>query len=58
MLMVHERAAPPARGTASTTTRYESTTAAARGASFARRFGPNVGHLILIALAAAGGLAR
>ena len=58
MNKTNERAAPPARGTASKTNRYESTTAAARGASFARRFGPNVGHLILLALAAAGGLAR
>ena len=58
MKQTNERAAPSPKSTASKTNGREHTTAEARGASPARRFGPNVGQLVLIALAMAGGLTR
>lgn len=58
MKHTNERAAPSPKNAASNTNEREHTTATGRGASPARRFGPNVGQLILLALAMAGGLAR
>lgn len=56
MRRTNKRAATPGeKGAASKTNGLKFTAAAARGASPARRFEPNVGQLIMLALSGIGG---
>ena len=50
MNKTNKRAAPSPKNAASKTNDHESTTVMTGGTSVARRFGSNVGHLILLAL--------